>query len=419
MKILYFCPDLGIPILGRKGASVHVREMVTALVRAGHSVVVASPLPNKSPWEEPARLDAPLLHAPPGADSQSAILALKAFNELLGVENSLPGELRRILYNQDVLTQLKRRFENDPPDCIYERASLYGTAGVSLARELNRPLLVELNAPLAMEQSAYRAAALAELAAQAEQWTLRHADAVLAVSSPLREHVISLGVDPMRVHVLPNGVDAAMFRPRAPDPEVRARWGLGDGPVLGYVGGLRPWHGVQALPALLDRLSPRYPNLRLVIVGNGPLRAEVQRGLEELGLRQRAVFTGGLPHEDIPGLIRQFDVALAPYAELGHPFYFSPLKLFEYMACGVPVVAAGLGQIAEVIRDGATGLLYPPGELDALTAACDRLLTDPALHRRLGQAGAEEIHKYYTWDHNAVRMTELARSLITARVGER
>jgi glycosyltransferase involved in cell wall biosynthesis len=357
------------------------------------------------------------LHAPPGADSQSAILALKAFNEMLGVENSLPGELRRILYNQDVLTQLKRRFENDPPDCIYERASLYGTAGVSLARELNRPLLVELNAPLAMEQSVYRAAALSELAAQAEQWTLRHADAVLAVSIPLREHVISLGVDPERVHVLPNGVDAAMFRPRPPDPEVRTRWGLGDGPVLGYVGGLRPWHGVQALPALLGRLCPRYPNLRLVIVGNGPLRAEVQRGLEELGLGQRIVFTGGVPYEDIPGLIRQFDVALAPYAELGHPFYFSPLKLFEYMACGVPVVAARLGQIAEVVRDGTTGLLYPPGELDALAAACDRLLTDPALHRRLGQAAAEEIHSHYTWDHNAVRTTELARALITARGG--
>jgi glycosyltransferase involved in cell wall biosynthesis len=108
-------------------------------------------------------------------------------------------------------------------------------------------------------------------------------------------------------------------------------------------------------------------------------------------------------------------VALAPYSRPDHDFYFSPLKLFEYMACGVPVVAAALGQIEEIVRDGETGLLYPPGEQDALLAACDRLLTDPDLRRRLGWVAAKEIHNHYTWDHNAERVVELARHLIAAR----
>src|SRR5437899_3775959 len=188
MKILYLCTDLGIPVLGRKGASVHLRGLVTAFVRAGHLMVLATPLLNKSPWEGPAKLDVSLLHLPPSADTVNAVLALKSFNEMLGVANPLPGELRRILYNQEVVTQLKRRFEHDPPDFIYERASLYATAGVSLARELTVPLLAELNAPLALEQSIYRATGLGELAAQAECWTLLHADAVLAGSAPLREY---------------------------------------------------------------------------------------------------------------------------------------------------------------------------------------------------------------------------------------
>ena len=199
MKILYLCPDLGIPVLGRKGAAVHVRGLVAAFVRAGHSVVLAAPLLNKSPWEEPAKLEARLFHVSPSADTMAAIFALKAFNETLGVVNSLPSELRRILYNQDLVTQLKRRFEHDPPDFIYERASLYGTVGVSLARELSRPLLVELNAPLALEQSTYRGLGLGELAAQAERWTLLHADAVLAVSASLRDYVIPLGVPAIRM----------------------------------------------------------------------------------------------------------------------------------------------------------------------------------------------------------------------------
>src|SRR5437867_4848338 len=412
MKILYLCSDLGIPVLGRKGASVHLRSLVTAFVRAGHSVILAAPLLNKSPWEGPAKLDVSLLHLPPSADIVNAVLALKAFNETLGVTNSLPGELRRILYNQELATQLKRRFESAPPDFIYERASLYGTAGVALARKLNVPLLVELNAPLAVEHSTYRGTGLGELAEQAERWAVLQADAVLAVSAPLRDQVVSLGVELGRVHVVPNGVDPALFQPGPPDPRARARWDLGDGPILGFVGGLRPWHGVDVLPTLLERLVQRYRGLRLVIVGDGPLRGELEHTLKERGLTRSVVFTGSLPHEEVADLIRQFDVALAPYPRPEHAFYFSPLKLFEYMACGIPVVAAGLGQIAEVVRDGETGLLYPPDELDALTAACDRLLADPALRQRLGQAAAKEVLGRYTWDQNATRGVELARSLI-------
>src|SRR5207249_11616184 len=108
----------------------------------------------------------------------------------------LPGELRRILYNQEIATPIKRRFEHDPPDFIYERASLYSTAGVALSRELNVPLLVELNALLAVEQSAYRATGLGELAAQAERWTLLRADAGLGVAALLCDHVGGLGWKP-------------------------------------------------------------------------------------------------------------------------------------------------------------------------------------------------------------------------------
>jgi glycosyltransferase involved in cell wall biosynthesis len=415
VRVLYLCPDLGIPVLGHKGASVHVRELVGAFGRASHSVILATPLLNKSPWEEPARLDASLLHVPPGPDVITAVLALKTFNETLGVENSLPGELRRILHNQEWGIKLKRKFENHRPDFIYERASLYATAGVFLARELEIPLILELNTPLAVEQTTYRATGLGELAAQAECWTLSHADAVITVSAVLRDYALSLGVEPDRVLVVPNGVDTALFRPGAPDAEIRTRWGLGDSPVLGFVGGLRPWHGVEVLPALLDRLVRRHPDLRLVVVGDGPLRGELERDLRERRLAQSVVFTGWIPHEEVAALIREFDVAIAPYPRPEHDFYFSPLKLFEYMACGVSVVASALGQVEEVVRDGETGLLYPPGAFDALANACDRLLADPDLRRRMGRAAAKEVHGRYTWDRNAQRVVELARSLIEAR----
>jgi len=417
MKILYLCPDLGIPVLGRKGASVHVRELVSAFVRAGHKVVLAAQMLNKSPWEKPAEIDVPLLQIRPDPGATAAVLALKEFNELLGAGNSLPGELRRILYNKELETELKRRFENDPPDFIYERASLYATGGVSLAWALRVPLILELNAPLAVEQATYRATGFGSLAAEAERWTLSHADAVIVVSSLLRDHALALGVRPERVHVQPNGVNPVLFRRAARDAALRSRFNPNGGAVLGFVGGLRRWHGVEVLPALLQRLSRTNRDLRLVIAGDGPLRNDLERELKHRALESRALITGLVAHEEIPALIRQFDIALAPYDETDHAFYFSPLKIFEYMACGVAIVAPRVGQLAELLRDGETALLYPAGNLEALAARCQQLLDDPGLRRRLGQAAAREIQARYTWDHNAERVIRLAQRLPASQAG--
>ena len=415
MKILYLCSDAGIPVLGRKGASIHVREMVGAFACAGHQVVLAAPVLNKSPWEKPAEVEANILHLRLATGAQTASQHVRNFTQQLGLDSSLPGELRRILHNQELEAELTARLDKDPPDFIYERAALYGTAGAVVAKTLGVPLLVEINAPLAVEQSAYRGNGLGDLGAQAERWALGQADAVLTVSAPLRAHVLDLGIDPNKVHVVPNGVNTELFHPAPPEAALRSRLGLGEGPVLGFVGGLRPWHGIESLPEVLARVSAKHPGAKLVIAGDGPLREPLERRLVERGLRDQAIFTGTLPHEEIPAVIRLFDVALAPYPALDHAFYFSPLKLFEYMACGVAVVAANSGQIADVIRDGETGLLHAPGDLDALATACDRLLSHPKLRFAIGQAAASHIRANYTWTHNARRVTELADNLIRRR----
>ena len=412
MKILYICADLGIPVLGRKGAATHVRNLVAALRRSGHSVVVAAPSATKSPWEEPARLAAPLLVLAPGNATVKTVLSLKEIIERFGISSSLPGEIRRLLYDEELFPRLQRRFKDDPPDIIYERGSMFATAGARLASLLERPFLLELNAPLSLEQAAYRRGELGGLAAAAEKWTLTRADAVLAVSATLADHVASLGIPAERIHVVPNGVDPSIFHPGPPEPATRSRWGLDGGLVLGFVGGLRPWHGVEFLPPLFEKLARRHEGLQLVIVGNGPLRKTLSSEISKRGLASRTVLTGALSQEEVPPLLREFAAALAPYPRPEHPFYFSPLKLFEYMACGAPVVASAVGQIAEIVRDGETGFLCPPGDMDAFEAACDRLLSHPSLGRSVGQAAAREVVERFTWDANARRVGEIGRALL-------
>lgn len=411
MKILYLCPDNGIPVLGHKGASVHVRELTAAFNRAGHCVVVASPQATRSPWEQPEAIDGQFMHLPVSDDAAPVFQQLQAYTDRLGVASSLAGEIRRIVYAMEVEPRLIRRFKKNPPDFIYLRASLYATVGVELAHALDKPLIVEVNAPLATEQSIYRGTGLGSLALEAERWLLSRADAVLSVSAALREHVVAMGAAPECVHVVPNAVDADCFYPNTPATEREQTADPNNGPVLGFVGGLRPWHGVQYLPQLLTRLIPDYPNLKLVIVGDGQMRAELESDLQALGVAQHVLFTGACSHTQVPDLIRSFDIALAPYPDTDHEFYFSPLKLFEYMGCGVPVIAADIGQIAAVVNHGETGLLYRPGDIDALTCSCQALLADPQRRQAMGLKAAALIHDQYTWDHNAARVVEIVDAL--------
>src|SRR5213593_322406 len=142
MKVLYVCADLGIPILGRKGAATHVRNLVAALERAGHRVVVVAPTKTKSPWEEPARPPKSLLTLSPGPATTAAVASVKEVVARLGVASPFPGEIRRLLYDQELFGRLLRRFKDDPPDVVYERGSIFSTAGARLAAVLGRPFLL-------------------------------------------------------------------------------------------------------------------------------------------------------------------------------------------------------------------------------------------------------------------------------------
>lgn len=412
MKALYICADIGIPVLGGKGGAVHVRSMVAALEQLGHQGVLTAPMLTKSPWEMPAASAGQLLHIPPHDGVKETALIIKEYVSALdATDTALSGQIRRLLYNQQLAKRLIRKFDSHPPDFIYERCSLFSTAGVALAKAVDRPLVVELNAPLANEQAVYRGSSLDALARHAEHWTLNHADVVVTVSHQVRDYVISVGVDADRVHVVPNGVDTDLFHPERNGLDARQRWGLRHGPTLGFVGGLKPWHGVESLPKLLADLLPEFPSLQLVIVGEGPYRQELMRQLQAYGVEDHAVLTGQVAHSQIPHLVRQFDIALAPYPNLSHEFYFSPLKLFEYMACGVPVVAPALGQIESVVRHEENGLLYPAEDHQQLTSACRRLLSQPDLCQKLGSQAAAEVRNEYTWKRNAERVVQLVRGV--------
>ncbi len=168
------------------------------------------------------------------------------------------------------------------------------------------------------------------------------------------------------------------------------------------------------LAEAFDRLHQRVRDTRLLLVGDGPARAAMRADLAARGLAEGVVqWTGAVGPLEVPGFLTSVDVAVAPYPA-GCGFYFSPLKVYEYMAAARAVVASRVGQMETVIRHDVNGLLCPPGDAAALAAALERLRGAPAVRARLGRAARTTVLRKHTWDAVAARVLELAAAAVEA-----
>lgn len=394
MNILYVCADAGIPIRGHKGAAVHVRALTDAFVRAGHHVTILTPQPG--PADGPAPL-ADLIVVPPLLSSLPHPLSPPHSTRLRG-EGGDEERQGQAGQTDALLAAALEQMEKRAFDFIYERYSLWSDVGARLAQATGRPLVLEVNAPLRLEAERYRTLSDPERAAQIERTQFMAASAISAVSEALRDYLIKQGAPPERVHVLPNGVDPQRFHPAVRGGAVRDRLGLNGRIVIGFVGRPRPWHDLETLCAAFARLHTGDPRYHLLLVGEPPPR--LPEIIAERGLRQAVTLTGPVAHEEVPQYIAAMDVAVSPHPPLAD-FYFSPLKLFEYLACGVPTVAADIGQPAAIIRDGETGYLYPPGDAEALAERIRFLIAHPDHARAIAWNGAVSVLERYTWQGNA------------------
>ena len=415
MKIAYLCADRGIPVLGDKGASVHVREFVSALAGLGHEVTLLCAKQGTGNPCPPVRL----IELPP--DESPDEMAREATQLGMGNEEkdqTLQRELGKLACDRKLAARVLMALDQAgvQPDLLYERYALFHRAGGQVATALNIPFMLEVNAPLAEEQERFRGLHLKALADVTETETLCRADHIIAVSAAVREHVLSKGVPAERVTVLPNGVDTARFHPGVDGQSVRERYELVGRPVIGFIGSLKPWHGLDFLLDAFNDILARRPDAALLLVGEGPTLADLQARVARDQLQGRVILTGRIPHADIPAYLAAMDVTAAPYTTQ-NGFYFSPLKVVESLAAGRPVVAPRLGQLTDLLQDGVTGLLYPPGDRAAFVERVLELLNDAPQLQVMGRAAAKAAREDFGWDKTANRATQIMLRLCTAGGG--
>jgi glycosyltransferase involved in cell wall biosynthesis len=378
-RVAYVCTDPGIPVFGSKGASVHVQEVLRQLVRRAGTVHLLAARIGGPPPEDLSGVDVHHLPLPPAGDRWTRECLTVAAGHWFG-------------------HVLRRLGQDAPPDLVYQRYALFGAPPMEVARDAGWPTVLEVNAPLIDEHEQHRGLIDRRGALEDTRRALGAAHLSYAVSSWVARWAASIDPKGRPVPFVPNGVDVNRFRPQGPGGT------RPDELTVVFSGSFKPWHGLVQLVEAVARARARGARLRLLLLGDGPERAAV----ETLADRRRVplVSAGALPPAAVPAALGAADIAAAPYA--GDEAYFSPLKVAEYLACGLPTVASGVGDLPDLVHSPEEALLTPAGDVDALADALSALHDDPGLRARMSAAGRRAADERMTWTSVVDRVLELA-----------
>jgi len=362
---VYVCTDPGVPAFGAKGCSVHVQEVLRELVRRRGTVHLVT---TRVGGEPPAELADVVVHALPRPDG------------------SLAGrEVAQCAADTEAARVLAGIHAREPVGLVYQRYALWSAATLETARRIGVPSVLEINAPLLTEQATHRGLVDTGEATRRTLRLLAAADAPFAVASPVARWASMMDPRARTVPAIGNGVDVDRFTP-GPVRDTTE-------PVVVFSGTFKPWHGLELLVDATAATIASGVALRLLLIGDGPELASTCARAAAAGVPVTA--TGQVAPAQVPALLRTADLAAAPYPAGEH--YFSPLKVAEYLAAGLPTVAGAIADVPNLVVDGTEALLVPPGDVAATAAGLRRLGRDVGLRRKLAAAARRAAEQRLSW----------------------
>lgn len=299
------------------------------------------------------------------------------------------------------------------PDVIYERRSDPKLGG-RLSRSLRIPYYLEVNGLADMEQS-WASGIRTRAVRRIRRPAYRSCRRIFVPTAKLGTYVAhAFGIEQTRISVIPNGVDLERFIPMDMQAARRALGWSAEWKTVTFVGKLVPWQGLACLVRAAGMLSD-IKDLRIFIVGDGPLRSTLDQQLRSAGLNETVQLAGTKPHSEVPTWIAASDVCVAPFTRVRNELIeLSPLKLFEYMAMGRPIITTEVPGVRDLV-DGA-GVVVRPDSASDLAEAIDRLLSSPLRIRELGNRGAH-LARECSWNFRAVQIVDALR--LDQRYGRR
>lgn len=249
-----------------------------------------------------------------------------------------------------------------------------------------------------------------------ESFALRRADQVTTICEGLRGDIAARGIAADKITVIPNAVDVAGFRFGVPpDVALQQRLGLQGATVIGFAGSFYGYEGLHLLVQAVQRMRPRHPTLRLLLVGGGPQEEALKRQVAAAGLADVVVFTGRVPHAEVQRYYELIDVLAYPRLPIRLTELVTPLKPLEAMAQGRVFVASNVGGHRELVRHGETGYLCPAGSAQALEQGLEDALARRKEWPRLREQARAFVERERTWTNSVARYAEVYRKALAGR----
>jgi len=391
------CPTYWYPLHAADTQATYVHDINRHLVRRGHCVTVVTPGdPSQPPTDTfdgvevirfPMDIPADLSY---GHVAQSRVNWLGRLTRLAVMGNYLDAQYRATL----ALARERKA------DVIHAHWAIpTGPAAVLAAKRLRlRSVITMHGGDVYVNREQGYDFPTRWYVRPALKWTLRHADALTAITDDCRQHALRAGAPDERIRLVFNGTDLRRF-----SPSNNGRAELPFGPQMIFAcRQLFPRKGIRFLLQAAAKVKPQFPALKVVIAGDGFERPDLLRLAAELGIADDVTFLGWVPNAELPPYYRAAALSVIPSLEEGFG-----IPAAEAMGCEVPVVATDAGGLPEVVEHGVTGLVVPRGNADAIANAMTSLLGDPALRHRMGQAGRQRALRLFDWDRTAEQLEQI------------
>jgi len=395
LKIVYFnyLYDL---YEGAIGSTIKAVELLNALGKQGHEI--------KQYW----------LNAKPDENQSEEQLPSKVKNNLKRFLDRYLHEPNQILKNLKYIAKEMAIIGREKPDLVISRLDVYLFSTWFVTRVYHVPWMVEADSPEVYEYRKFYThyKKLPLIDSLIERFNVRAARKVFVVSNLIKKYYVDQGGDPRKIVVIPNGADEERIIPFKKNKALLKKYHLSNEIVIGFIGSFHYWHGIDNLMKIMKQILRTEASVKFLLVGSGGVREnDLHAFVKENGVQSNVIFTGLVPHKEMGDYVSIMDIVLAPYPYLDF-FYFSPMKLYEYMAAGKAVVASNIGQIAEVVENGVNGLLYEPDQTDKMVSGIRELIRNPDFRQTLGQNARKDIETKHSWAMRGKMLSELCEEVV-------
>jgi PEP-CTERM/exosortase A-associated glycosyltransferase len=250
-----------------------------------------------------------------------------------------------------------------------------------------------------------------------ETMLMQRANRVVTLSQTMRAEILSRGIPAGKVHVVPNAVDAARFTAKPPRPELLRKYQLESNHVIGFIGSFYHYEGLDLLIGAFEKVHAQFPKTRLLLVGDGFERKNLESRANQSPARSAIIFTGAVSPNEVIDYYALMDILAYPRYKMRLTELVCPLKPLEAMALSKCVIGSDVGGIREFINPGETGLLFKPDDVDDLAKTLCQLIASPELCRRFGNQGRKAVVQNWDWPQVVKRYHEIYRLARESRNG--